>query len=852
MDAPFQYSENLIESLQFYEGDPIAYCEDILNVTLDTWQKEASIALVEDHFVAIKAGSGVGKSFWASLMTMWFLGTKPFSKVPTTAPSQHQLQDILWAEHHKNISRNDFLSSQLKWTASKVQNKLYGPEWYAVARTARVSPDGKVAEGLQGFHCFSQDTQILTYGGWKLFSDLKKHDEVLTMNPDTNEASYQQPTEILEYDYEGPMYRVRHQNLDFCVTPNHQMLYKVRSHGKLSGWKKDEIQDIFYQHWYIQNTFKWNGIDDEVFELPGFIAKKKDYSPKKIKMSLWMYFLGFYFAEGHSTKNGYQVIIDQKDELILHLMDNLAMEMDFRVSIYPGEGADRVAINSQQLNSYLKNYGNKSINKYVPQFVKNASSEYIRIFLDGYLHGDGYTNQKGQNIYYTSSPRLADDLQELLFKVGGKASVRMYTPEQNGPGSFIRDQFVKTKHNRYRIAEYVDSDAYLTIRKNNLEQIPYNGKVYCVNVPPHHTVFTRRNGFCMWSGNSEENLLYVCDEASGIPDEIYPAVEGALTGKKAYAILISNPTRLSGYFYSLFHDPKLRGLYRLFSVSCLDSAYVEERYLKMMLAKYGENHPIYQIKVLGEFPKSDSTLLFAPEDIQKFENNDHTVAVYTGMPIEFGVDIGRSENRSICCIRQGEKILKFEEKYLTGGMVDTIEITQWILELMHAYTPQAVKIDAIGLGAGPYDNLKSLYPKIIMPVIGNAAAVDQHRLRYVNLRAQGFWNLTMLLPGLYCPEVPERLITELGNLHYTQPNQKILIESKKDFVANSGLQSPDYLDALMYAYMDEEICQDKFFRIVAPISLAGTLDGLEKKSPLDINQPIDMIENGGKWSQMNA
>ena len=71
----FEYSPILIESLQHYESDPVDFCTDILHVTLDDWQKEASRALAKDHFVAIKAGSGVGKSFWASLMTMWFLGT---------------------------------------------------------------------------------------------------------------------------------------------------------------------------------------------------------------------------------------------------------------------------------------------------------------------------------------------------------------------------------------------------------------------------------------------------------------------------------------------------------------------------------------------------------------------------------------------------------------------------------------------------------------------------------------------------------------------------------------------------------------------------------------------------------
>jgi len=273
----------------------------------------------------------------------------------------------------------------------------------------------------------------------------------------------------------------------------------------------------------------------------------------------------------------------------------------------------------------------------------------------------------------------------------------------------------------------------------------------------------------------------------------------------------------------------------------------------MMLARYGPKHPIYQIKVLGEFPEADVNLLFAPEDIDKFMNNDVRHALYIGMPIEFGVDIGRSENKSICCIRQGERILSFEEKYLTGGVVDEVEIVQWIIELINAYHPQAVKIDAIGIGSGVYDQLKRLYPKIIMPVIGNATAEDQDKLRYTNLRAKGYWGLHLLLPTLHCGEIPEELITALGNLHWKYINGKISIQSKEEYKAQGqSLQSPDHLDSLMYAFMNEEDCQDKFYKAIIPISLVGTLDGLTKKSPLDMNTTVDLTNKDGKWSVLHA
>ena len=77
---------------------------------------------------------------------IWFMCTRPFPKIPCTAPTQHQLFDILWAEVSKWIRNNPALFRELIWTKEKVYMRGYPEEWFAVARTAS-KPDA-----LQGFH----------------------------------------------------------------------------------------------------------------------------------------------------------------------------------------------------------------------------------------------------------------------------------------------------------------------------------------------------------------------------------------------------------------------------------------------------------------------------------------------------------------------------------------------------------------------------------------------------------------------------------------------------------------------------------------------------------------------------
>jgi len=75
--------------------------------------------------------------------------------------------------------------------------------------------------------------------------------------------------------------------------------------------------------------------------------------------------------------------------------------------------------------------------------------------------------------------------------------------------------------------------------------------------------------------------------------------------------------------------------------------------------------------------------------------------------------------------------------------------------------------------------------------------------RYLNLRAQGYWELREKIPSLYCEDWPNRVIMELGDIRLKPTsNLKIKIESKEDMLARA-MKSPDYADATMYAIVYE-------------------------------------------------
>lgn len=99
--------------------------------------------------VSVRSGHGPGKTTGLAWLIIWFVSLYPDSRVPCTAPTGHQLHDLLWPEVSKWHNKlHPFWRRNLVITADKIFVKDAPKTQYAVARTAR--PENP--EALQGFH----------------------------------------------------------------------------------------------------------------------------------------------------------------------------------------------------------------------------------------------------------------------------------------------------------------------------------------------------------------------------------------------------------------------------------------------------------------------------------------------------------------------------------------------------------------------------------------------------------------------------------------------------------------------------------------------------------------------------
>lgn len=91
------------------------------------------------------------------------------------------------------------------------------------------------------YGCFDNQTEIKTESGFKLFKDLLPTDKVATLNIDTKEIEYQLPTDYINAPYSGKMYLVEEDEINFCVTPNHNLLVKEGN----ENLKLVQAQEVF-------------------------------------------------------------------------------------------------------------------------------------------------------------------------------------------------------------------------------------------------------------------------------------------------------------------------------------------------------------------------------------------------------------------------------------------------------------------------------------------------------------------------------------------------------------------------------------------------------------------------------
>ena len=310
-----------------------------------------------------------------------------------------------------------------------------------------------------------------------------------------------------------------------------------------------------------------------------------------------------------------------------------------------------------------------------------------------------------------------------------------------------------------------------------------------------------------------ENLLIIVDEAGGMDPEIFISLRSMLTVEGAKLLLIGNPIVPEGYFYES-HQPGAN--FHQIAISSLESPNVQAgkivvsglttaEWCDEMLAEWGERSPVYQSRVLGEFPEvGEDTLVPKPwaaaalERGNAWNGNGPDVDTET---IALGCDVARyGADLTVICIADKHGLRHMEAR-AKASLMDTVGRVKRLREEWNV-PETGVAVDDTGVGGGVTDRLWELDVGVAPINFGERAIDHEH---YANKRTEIYWNMREALN----PEkgatfgIPERFreaVRELSVPHYAYTSKgQIKLESKDDIKKRLG-KSPDHADALALCF----------------------------------------------------
>lgn len=787
---PLAYAAEILEQ-QISPLDPVAWAKKRAGTELWSKQREIAMSVVNNKLTAVKSGHGVGKSFTTSTLATWWIDTHPpdDTMVISTAPSSRQVSAIMWEEIRK-IHRRAGLQGEVQRSDRWLINDIevgFGRK-----------PQDYDKHAFQGLHrkyvliiideaCHDDQTDVLTDSGWMRFADLTGDEKLLTMDPVTHKASYSLPTKIVAKPYRGPMYYYAGKGMNYAVTPDHQMLYgqKQFHNGGRLDWRKSEKQNIkTWNNKYIKKVIDWD-VDDN-----------PELSDDFLKL------MGWFGSEGHVNKAVNFVNFTQlATKFEHHEIIRICQRLGYNPKVY----GNNIRIHDTELAKFFVQWGRTQLERRVPDVVRMASARQIGIYLDAYSAGDGYHKSNGREIIYTSSPDMADDLQELILKTGMPSVVNKR--ELKGQQRIMPDGHIVTSSVDGYVVSRPSRRSDAKMYNENEEIRDYDGMVYCATVPPNHLLFTRRNGYTMWSGNC------------GVDEWLWIAALSMATGPHCRIIAIGNPDDPSSHFakvcnpgsgwnvikISVFDSPNFTN--EVVSQETSDKLTGPE-WVEYMEREVGRDSPTWISKVEGEFPDIDEfsviPLRWIHEAQERWQEWNES---YGGIPPEdarhvIGCDIARfGGDKNAFAHKFGHIVTAVDVS--PGG--DTERTADRIADEMHHRRNDVAVIDTNGVGAGVFDKLRRRGRSVIPVNVANrTSAVDRSgQVAFYNIRAAATWKLREDLdpsrnPTLCLPP-DEKLAADLSAPRWkTMAGGKIVIEDKGEVRKRIG-RSPDRGDAVILA-----------------------------------------------------
>lgn len=322
------------------------------------------------------------------------------------------------------------------------------------------------------------------------------------------------------------------------------------------------------------------------------------------------------------------------------------------------------------------------------------------------------------------------------------------------------------------------------------------------------------------AGAHRDWLLFLVDEASGVPDANFGVITGALTDARNRMCIASQPTRSSGFFYDTHHTLSLAegGAWNNLTFSSADSPIVSREFVAEKRKQYTPEE--FDIKVLGLFSEQSSKYLLGPKAIQA------CLGVIAVRPDEqYGwlipVDVGGGGYRDksvVLALRvmgEGEygenaRRVQLVKVPLCSNDQDVSDLPGVIIKEAGERSNSMALVDAGGIGLGVCKQLeKADFHNFQKVNWGTPNFRKEYKDRYANQRAQAICGLSRAVqegrfgidPDID-PAIVKQIVREGSRIPYHYDDKARRYIAKKEDMKKEGISSPDIWDSLSFSFLE--------------------------------------------------
>ena len=309
------------------------------------------------------------------------------------------------------------------------------------------------------------------------------------------------------------------------------------------------------------------------------------------------------------------------------------------------------------------------------------------------------------------------------------------------------------------------------------------------------------------AGQHRKWYTVLVDEASGVDDEIFGVLRGALTDKHNRFIMVSQPTRASGHFADAFST--LTELYKTFYFNAEESPLVSKEFIREKLIEYGGHHsPEYQIKVLGRFPDNLSGFLIPRSwclDSQKYIIHHAT---------EWGwvitVDVGEGVYRDSSVYTVG-RVSGYDETRVVEVLesverndIDPKRFGQLVHQSAMDLPNVTIAVDSDGPGLATAIELEDLGHDVVRIHWGRPPHSDRDKKRYQDQRAYACVQSRQAIFEKRLKLAPDKKVVEQASkIPYSFDRRGRYVITPKQQMSSQGIRSPDIFDTHCFFYLTD-------------------------------------------------